>query len=49
MGSSPILGTIIVLIWGTSNGRLAQLAEHGVYTAGVGGSSPSPPTAALSP
>ena len=26
------------------NGRLAQLVEHGVYTAGVGGSSPSPPT-----
>jgi hypothetical protein len=28
-------------------GRLAQLAEHGVYTAGVGGSSPSPPTGLL--
>src|SRR6266542_4756901 len=28
-------------------GRLAQLAEHGVYTAGVGGSSPSPPTSHL--
>ncbi len=25
-------------------GRLAQLGEHLVYTEGVGGSSPSPPT-----
>ena len=27
-----------------SNGRLAQLGEHLVYTEGVGGSIPSPPT-----
>ena len=29
---------------GGSHGRLAQLVEHLVYTEGVGGSSPSPPT-----
>ena len=29
---------------GSSSGRLAQLVEHFVYTEGVGGSSPSPPT-----
>ncbi len=28
-------------------GRLAQLAEHLVYTEGVGGSSPSSPTTGL--
>ena len=28
----------------TDYGRLAQLGEHLVYTEGVGGSSPSPPT-----
>lgn len=41
---APRLATAPGLRYSMALGRLAQLVEHLVYTEGVGGSSPSPPT-----